>query len=154
ILGAQPDSNWLNNAAKKGLISRDSTFNDLFQQTYNQRLTLSAQLQPIKDFTVTISFSKTLNKNYSELFKDTTGTGNNFGHLSPYAGGSYDISFSSYKTLFVTFDPNTVSATFLKFQDDRLVISQRIGTANKYNIYGVGGATAAPDASGYYYGYG
>ena len=154
ILGAQPDSNWLNNAAKKGLISRDSSFNDLFQQAYNQRLTLSAQLQPIKDFTITISFSKTLNKNYTELFADTTGTGNNFGHLSPYAGGSYDISFTTYKTLFGAFDPNTVSATFLKFQDDRLVVSQRLGTTNKYNIYGINGASTTPDASGYYYGYG
>ncbi|HTB52488.1 MAG TPA: cell surface protein SprA [Ferruginibacter sp.] len=154
ILGAQPDTNWLNNAAKKGLISRDSTVSDLFQQTYNQRLSISAQVQPIKDFTINLSFSKTLNKNYSELFKDTTGTGNNFGHLSPYGGGGYDISYTSFKTLFGKFDPNTVSSTFLKFQDDRLIISQRVGTANKYNINGVGGASTTPDASGYYYGYG
>jgi cell surface protein SprA len=154
ILGAQPDSNWLNNAARKRLISRDSTFNDLFQQTYNQRLTLSAQIQPVKDFTLTISVSKTLNKNYSELFKDTTGTGNNFGHLSPYAGGGYDISFAAYKSLFGKFDPNTVSSTFLKFQDARLIVSQRIGSINKYNVYGINGASTTPDASGYYYGYG
>jgi len=154
ILGQQPDTNWLNNAAKKGLISRDSTFSDIFQQTYNQRLSISAQIQPVKDFTINVSFSKTLNKNYSELFKDTTGTGNNFGHLSPYAGGGYDISYTSFKTLFGKFDPNTVSSTFLKFQDDRVVISQRVGSANKYNIYGINGASTTPDASGYYYGYG
>ena len=154
ILGQQPDTNWLNNASKKGLISKDSTFSDIFQQTYNQRLSISAQIQPVKDFTINISFSKTLNKNYSELFKDTTGTGNNFGHLSPYGGGGYDISYTSFKTLFGKFDPNTVSATFLKFQDDRVVISQRVGSVNKYNIYGINGASTTPDASGYYYGYG
>ncbi|HMG82466.1 MAG TPA: cell surface protein SprA, partial [Ferruginibacter sp.] len=154
ILGAQPDTNWLNNAAKKGLISKDSTFSDLFQQSYTQRLSLSALIQPVKDFTLNISVSKTLNKNYSELFKDTTGTGMNFGHLSPYGGGGYDISYTSFKTLFGNFNPNTVSKTFLQFQDNRVIVSQRVGSVNKYNIYGIGGGSTTPDANGYYYGYG
>ena len=39
ILGKQPDTNWLNSAAKRGLITRDSTFNDLFVQNFDQRIT-------------------------------------------------------------------------------------------------------------------
>ena len=39
ILGKQVDSNWLNRKAAAGLITRDSTFNYLFQQNFDQRIT-------------------------------------------------------------------------------------------------------------------
>ena len=147
IAGKQPDTNWLNNAARKGIITTDSNFSTIFQQSFDQRLLLTAQIEPIRDLQISLNLNKTFNKNYSELFKDTTGTGNNFSHLSPYSGGSFDISYISYKTLFGKFDPNKISATFQKFQDYRQIISQRLGTANKYN-------TGVPaDADGYAHGY-
>ncbi len=150
ILGGQPDTNWLNNAAKKGLITKDTTFNSLFTQNFNQSITLTAQLEPIKDLTISLNLKKTFNKNYSETFRyaDTSG-GNNykFGHLNPYAGGGFDVSYISYKTLFGKFDPNRVSETFKKFQDNRLILSERLGKANPYTNNQVG-------ADGYYYGYG
>ncbi|MEO6729597.1 MAG: cell surface protein SprA [Ferruginibacter sp.] len=147
IMGKQPDTNWLNNAARKGLITADTLFNSILQQSFDQRLTLTAQLEPIRDLTISVNVNKTFNKNYSELFKDTSGTGNQFGHLSPYAGGGFDVSYISYKTLFGKFDPNQISATFLKFQDNRRIISQRLNNLNKYN-------TGRPlEADGYAYGY-
>ena len=147
VLGRQPDIAWLNSAARKGLITKDSNFSTLFQQSFDQRILLTAQIEPIRDLTISLNLNKTFSKNYSELFKDTTGTGNNFGHLSPYAGGSFDISYISYKTLFGKFDPNKISATFQQFEGNRKIISQRLGTANKYN-------TGVPsDADGYAHGY-
>jgi len=147
LIGRQPDSSWLNNAARKGLLTKDSNFNSIFQQSFNQRLVFTAQLEPVRDLTISLNLNKTFNKNYSETFKDTTGSGNNFGHLSPYAGGSFDVSYISYKTLFGKFDPNTVSATFTKFEAYRQIISQRLGIANKYN-------KGTPiGADGYAYGY-
>ena len=146
IMGRQPDTNWLNNAARKGLFTKDSTFNSILQQSFDQRLTLTAQVEPVRDLTISINVNKTFNKNYSELFKDTTNTGNAFGHLSPYAGGGFDVSYISYKTLFGKFDPNQISTTFLKFQDNRKIISQRLGALNKYS----GGRQ---EADGYAYGY-
>ena len=147
VLGRQPDTNWLNRAAKKGIITADSNFSTIFQQTFDQRLILTAQIEPVRDLTISLNLSKTFSKNYSELFKDTTGSGNNFSHLSPYSTGSFDISYISYSTLFGKFDPNKISATFQKFQDYRQIISQRLGTANKYNV----GIPA--DANGYAFGY-
>ena len=146
ILGKQPDSNWLNKAAQKGLITKNALFNDLFRQTFDQRLSLSAQLEPFRDFTIDVNVDKTFNKNYSELFKDTTGTGNNFAHLSPYSGGGFSVSYIAFKTLFGTFDPNQVSETFVKFQDYRKILSARLGKANPYS--------QAQNADGYYLGYG
>jgi len=152
ILGKQPDTNWLNRKAQQGLITRDTNFNSLFQQNFDQRITLTAQLEPVRDLTITINLSKTFSKNYSETFKfiDTTGTGLNpkFQHLNPYAGGGFDVSYIAFKTLFGKFDPNRVSETFKKFQDNRIILSERLGKSNPYS------ASRPVGTDGFYYGYG
>ena len=154
ILGQQPDTGWLNRAAAKGLITKDTTFNSLFVQSFDQRLTLSAQVEPVRDLNITLNMSKTFNKNYTETFRyiDTSGGINHkYNHLNPYAGGGFDVSYIAFKTLFGKFDPNRVSETFKKFQDYRVILSERLGKSNQYNI--VNGQTT-PNAEGYYYGYG
>jgi len=151
LLGRQPDTAWLNRAASKGLITRDTNFNSLFSQSFDQRLTFAAQLEPVRDLNITVNLSKTFNKNYTETFKyaDTAGLGNfKFGHLNPYAGGGFDVSYIAFKTLFGKFDPNRVSATFKTFQDYRLILSKRLGEANPYS------AGQPVGADGYYFGYG
>jgi cell surface protein SprA len=151
ILGRQPDTGWLNRAATKGLITKDTTFNSIFMQSFDQRLTLSAQLEPIRDLNITLNMSKTFNKNYTETFRfiDTSGGINHkYNHLNPYTGGGFDISYVAFKTLFGKFNPNRVSETFQKFQDYRLILSQRLGKANPYS------AGQPVGADGYYYGYG
>ena len=95
--------------------------------------------------------SKTFNKNYTETFRniDTTGgTNHRFYHLNPYAGGGFDVSYVAFKTLFGKFDPNRVSETFKKFQEYRLIMSQRLGDKNPYS------AGQPVGADGYRYGYG
>ena len=149
ILGYQPDTNWLNRKADKGLVTKDTNFNYLFQQTFNQRLTLSGQIEPVRDLIITVNLTKSFNKNYNETFRyiDTTG-GNNrtFQHLNPYVGGSFDVSYISFKTLFGKFDPNRVSATFKEFEGNRVILSRRLGQKNPYTNNQVG-------ADGYYLGY-
>ncbi|MEO5647206.1 MAG: cell surface protein SprA, partial [Chitinophagaceae bacterium] len=146
ILGKQPDTNWLNQAARKRLITRDTNFNDLFLQNFDQRFAISAQLEPIRDLTIDVNLDKTFNKNYTELFKDTTGLGTNFGHLSPYAGGGFNVSYIAFSTLFEKYDPNRISKTFLTFQDHRKILSSRLAKVNPYN------QQLQPD--GYFQGYG
>ena len=133
ILGKQPDSNWLNQAARRGLITRDSTFNDLFTQSFDQRISITGQLSPVRDLNIDLNIDKTFTKNYSETFKDTTGTGNHFGHLSPYIQGGFSVSYISFSTLFGKFNPNQVSSTFLKFESYRKILSSRLGLLNTYN---------------------
>ena len=150
VFGKQPDSNWLNKKAAKGIITRDSTFNLLYTQDFDQRISLTAQLEPIKEFVIDLNLDKSFSKNYSELFKDTTGTGNSFGHLSPLAGGGFSVSYISYKTLFGKFKPTEVSETFNKFQDYREVIAKRLASLNPY--YKADGSRLTAD--GYPLGYG
>ncbi len=149
ILGMQPDTNWLNRKAREGVITFDTTFNSLFQQNFDQRIMLSAQLEPVRDLSIQVNVSKTFNKTYSETFRyiDTTGGSNrSFMHLNPYAGGGFDVSYIAFKTLFGKFDPNRVSATFKEFENNRVILSQRLGKQNPYS--------QVQGADGYYYGYG
>jgi cell surface protein SprA len=149
ILGMQPDTNWLNRKAQEGLITKDTTFNSVLQQNFDQRITLSANLEPVRDLAITVNISKSFSKNYSETFRyvDTSGMGNpKFNHLNPYAGGGFDVSYIAFKTLFGHFDPNRVSETFKTFENNRKILSARLGKANPY--------TNNRQIGDYYYGYG
>ena len=150
ILGRQVDSNWLNRKAAQGVITRDTTFNYLFQQNFDQTLTASAVLEPIRDLNIAVNIKKSFSKNYTETFRfiDTTG-GNNkkFMHLTPYSTGGFEVSYIAFKTLFGKFDPNRVSETFKEFQNNRTILSRRLGSKNPYS-------SGNADPSGYYYGYG
>jgi cell surface protein SprA len=152
LLGRQPDTNWLNNKAAGGLFTKDSTFNALIQQNYDQKITLSAQLEPFRDLNITINFSKSFSKNYSETFRfiDTSINGSNpdFKHLNPLAGGGFDVSYVAFKTLFDKVNPNQISETFKAFQNNRLILSQRLGQQNPYS------SVSPVGADGFYYGYG
>lgn len=150
ILGNQPDTGWLRRKSNEGVITRDTTFNSLFQQRYDQRLTLSAQLEPVRDLSISVNVSKTFGKTYSETFRfiDTTGGSNRqFMHLNPYSGGGFDVSYIAFKTLFGKFDPNRVSETFKTFEANRVILSQRVGKMHPSSF-------EVPGSGGYYYGYG
>jgi cell surface protein SprA len=151
ILGRQPDTAWVNAAATRGLITKDTTFNSFSMQNYDQRITFTAQLEPVRDLNITLNLSKTFSKNYTETFRyiDTTGgTNHSFKHLNPYTGGGFDVTYIAFKTLFGKFDPNRVSETFKKFQDYRIILSERLGKSNPYS------AGQPLSGDGYYYGYG
>ncbi|MEY3946325.1 MAG: cell surface protein SprA [Bacteroidota bacterium] len=145
ILGKQKDANWLQEISKKGLITKDPMLNNLFLQNYEQKLNITAQVEPVRDLLIDLNLDRSLNKNYSTLFKDTLGTGN-FNALNPYAGGGFSISYISFQTLFGKYDPNNTSATFKQFESNRQILSKRLGESNPYS--------KAVGTDGYYKGYG
>lgn len=146
VLGYQPDTTAINGLAQRGLLSRDSLFNALIQQRYTNSLALTAQVSPFRDFTVDVNLNRTFSKDYSELEKDT-GTG--IRRLNPYATGSFSISYISYQTLFTRFDPNEVSEIFRQFEANRAILSERLGSENKFYAN-----PANRTADGYVQGYG
>ena len=149
LFGYQPDTNWINNFGAKGLLSNDPRVTAMIQQRYNQRLNVTAQVSPFRDFNIDLNLDKTYSKQYSELYKDTSATGTaGLSRLSPYAAGSFSISYISYQTLFDKFDPNVVSETFKRFEANRVALSQKLGLENPY----VNNPT--PGADGYVEGYG
>lgn len=149
IFGYQPDTNWINRFGAKGLLSTDTLVSALIQQRFNQRLNITAQVSPFRDFNIDINLDKTFDKQYSELYKDTSKFDNvGLTRLNPYALGSFTVSYISYQTLFTKFDPNVISETFKTFENNRLLLSQKLGGINPYAT----GNPTGPD--GYIQGYG
>ena len=133
IFGKQPDTGWLNRKAAAGVIKGDSIFNLLYTQNYEQKLSINAQFEPVKELTVTMTFDKSFTKNYTELFKDTTLMSDGIlRHLNPTAGGGFSVSFIALTTLFSNHNPNQISSTFHTFEGDRQIIAQRLAVANPY----------------------
>jgi cell surface protein SprA len=151
VFGRQIDSNWLNRKASDGLITKDADFNYLFKQNFDQTISATATLEPLRDLIITVDLKKTFSKDYSETFRyiDTTGGSNvKFQHLTPYSTGGFDVSYIAFKTLFGKFDPNKVSATFKTFENNRIILSRRLGAENPYS------KAVGTGADGYAYGYG
>jgi len=149
VFGRQPDTSFINSLGAKGLISGDPNFNFQNRQDFTQKLSIQAQLMPVRDLTIDLNVDKTFGKMYSELYKDTTPNGysGKFARLNPYTEGSFSVSYISFQTLFTKINPNEVSQTFLKFQDYRNIIAGRLSIANPNS----GGSQ---NADGYYKGYG
>ncbi len=133
VFGKQPTSTWLENKAKAGLITNDSNFNSFYRQNYAQKLSITAQLEPIKDFKIDVNIDKTFSKDYSELFKDTTNLSRLPSHLNRYATGGFNVSYISFYTLFRKTDPNVVSSTFLNFETYRNAVAVRVAASNPYS---------------------
>jgi cell surface protein SprA len=131
VFGQRPDTNFVNRLGKRGLLSMDTTFNNQNLISYTQKITVVATLEPVRDFHISINFSKTFGKNYSDLYKDTAGA-NGLARLNPYMAGTFTVSFLSFQTLFEKYQPNELSGTFQKFENNRAVISQRLGVLNPY----------------------
>jgi cell surface protein SprA len=129
--GKQPDSIWLRKQDAKGLLSNDEKFNLMLRQGFDQKLTIRMQIEPIRDLIIDINLDKTFTKDYSELFKDTSGTGVKT-HLNPLSAGGFNISYFALNTFFESHDPNMISTVFQTFQDNRLRISNRVAEKNPY----------------------
>ncbi len=131
VFGAQPDTNWLNKKASQGLISKDSTFNYIYRQNFEQRFSITAQIEPIRELMIDINLDKSFSKEYTELFKDTSGFGRP-DHLNPLASGGFSVSYIAFNTLFGNHNPNEVSETFKTFEANRIIISSRVANQNPY----------------------
>lgn len=133
ILGGQKDSLWLDRAAQQGWISTDTTLNLQFQQSKTENLQIRFVVQPFRDLRVDININKQRTEMYSEYFKKT-GADEPFRHLSPQVGGSYSISFVSFRTIFQKIDQNNFSKAFRDFEALRQQYSQQLGALNPNSV--------------------
>jgi len=144
VYGYQPTRTWLETKAADGKLTTDPIFNSLFQQTYSQNLNILATVEPIPDFRIDFTWTKTFSKSYNELYKDTTANGvNDYNHLNPYESGSFSITYIGLKTLF-----KSEKGSFENFLSNREIISRRLGTSNPYT-----NGTADPNDPNYTKGY-
>ena len=146
VFGRQPDTAWLGKIARSGWMTRDTNFNFLFTQSYKQEFKVEATVEPFRDFIIDLNLTRSFSKNYSSLFKDTAGSGK-FANLNPYAGGGFEITFISYQTMFRKYSATLPGESFLQFERNRIVLSERLGKINPYSQGQV-------NADNFYKGYG
>ena len=131
--GYQPDRYWLEAKGQDNVLTRDSLFNAPFTQMYSQSLNITANLEPFKDFKIDLNLNKTFNKGHTELFKDTVGGTNDYIHLNPYETGGFSISYIAIRTMFQKRNStNNLTEAFLDFENNRQIISSRLGLSNPY----------------------
>ena len=128
LLGGQGDLRAT--AIAHGWISTDTLQNQLYVTTFNENLQLKSTIQPIKDLRIDLTAFKTADNTYQTNFKSIDGS-DNIQSYTPVTSGDYAISYLSIATAFSKISgPNNTSAAFQKFENDRQVISQRLGALN------------------------
>jgi len=132
VMGYQPNRQWLEARGRDGIMTRDSLFNNVFRQQFTQTFNFTANLEPVKDFKIDVTMNRTFNKGYSELFKDTVGDGLNYVHLNPYENGGFQISYIALNTMFQPRGRDNFTQAFNDFENNRQVISSRLGLINPY----------------------
>ncbi|WP_233525649.1 T9SS outer membrane translocon Sov/SprA [Chitinophaga silvisoli] len=128
VFGYQPDKNWFDKKAAKGLISADTLFNNQLIQQFSQNLQVQAQLEPVPGLRIDMSLTKTFSKNHSETFKDRYGVGN-YEHLDGYETGGFQVTTIMLKTLFMK---GGLAKAFTNFRRYRAILSKRYWSKNPY----------------------
>jgi len=132
IMGIQPDSVWLNNAAQKGWITTATSLNYQYLQNYKQNFDMKINLEPVKNMRIDINFKKSYTKNHSEYFRYSNQTAD-YRHYNAQDIGSFSMSYFMWNTTFDKVDSLRVSETFRKFENMRTAISQQLGAQNPYS---------------------
>ncbi|MBT5596400.1 MAG: cell surface protein SprA, partial [Flavobacteriaceae bacterium] len=141
VFGSQSDIRY--EAAKNGWLTNFPSFNEQFTQVHNTKFDLVAELSLIEDLKIDINANRVYSENFSENFIITD---NQYNSLSPNSFGNFAISTILIKTSFKKSDENE-SITFNNFQNNRLIIANRLALIN-------GSSGGGIDEFGYPLGYG
>ena len=128
LFGGQRDirSRALNN----GWITRDSLQSQLYITNYKEDLNFRGILEPFRDLRVELTALRGQSFNYSTNFKFLP-VSNSFENLSPITTGDYSVSYFTLRTAFSKDEKaNNSSRLFRQFENNREIISKRLGTQN------------------------
>ena len=137
VFGSQKDIR--NRALTNGWITGDSLQNQLYITTYKEDLNLRGIVEPFADFRIELTALRSRNFNYSTNFRFLPST-NSFENLSPVTTGDFSISYFSLRTAFSKENKsNNSSSLFRQFENNRNIISQRLGAQNPNSSGSTGG---------------
>jgi len=130
VFGSQQDIR--GRAVANGWITRDSLLNQLYFTTRKEDLNFRSSIEPFPDLRIDLTVKKSRSLNYSSNFKFSP-SNNGFQSFSPVTTGDYSLSFLALKTAFKS--PNL----FTQFQNNRAIISRRLGALNPNSSGAPGG---------------
>ncbi|MFI5221592.1 MAG: cell surface protein SprA [Bacteroidia bacterium] len=130
IAGMQ-DPNYRQKAADNGWLSNDPRVIDFYTQDFRRTITGRAMLEPIADLRIELNISQTQTQTSSTLFKYDTAS-QTHRDMTPYTeSGNYSITYNVWPTTFSKENSNGVSNVFQQFEDNRIIIANRLAEQNK-----------------------
>ena len=109
-------------------LTTDTLLNNPLTTKFNENLTVSISIEPLKDLKIEVIANKQDSKSHNEYYKaDPSGK---FGSYSPMDMGSYSASTIVIGTSFDAVDAYGKSVTFEKMKDSRQQIAMRYAAIN------------------------
>ena len=130
IAGMQ-DPNFRYKASNSGWLSNDPRVSDFYMQDYRQTVSGKATLEPVTDFRIEMSFSRSQSSTTSSLFKFDTISQSHRDMTPLTESGTYSITYNIWQTSFTKENTDGTSPVFQQFQDNRLAIANRLAEQNK-----------------------
>ncbi len=144
IFGAQPDGpDYFN---QEGWLSQSTKLNTAYGKNHNESFNMRATLEPFKDFKVDITIDRTFSNNIQTYYVFDT-VSNSFIENSWMQGGSFSMSFFSWRTAFGGELPDDGSEYFNDFLSNRSTVANRVSEEDPRSI-------PVNDTTGYPEGYG
>ncbi|MBC7744919.1 MAG: cell surface protein SprA [Flavobacterium sp.] len=136
LFGSQKDIR--GRALNNGWITRDSLQSQLYITNLKEDLNFRGILEPFRDLRIEVTALRGQSFNYSTNFKFLPSS-NSFQNLSPVTTGDYSISYFTLRTAFSKEDKiNNSSRLFRQFENNRAVISRKLGSQNPNSAGSVG----------------
>jgi len=124
-------------ASEKDWLVKNRLLTTPFSQTRTEDFSVRATIEPFKDLKIQLDATKRKSMMYQEIYRyDSIGfdSGNNpifdYNSLSPVSSGAYSISFFTLPTAFIKDGKNNQSEVFKDFEQNRLVILERLQQKN------------------------
>lgn len=126
VFGSQ-DPNIRRTLSGMGLMTTATELTMPFTQRRDEKINVTAVVEPASDLRITLDLKKETNSAFSEIYRfdpDAT-TPDGFVSLNPNRSGSYIISFLSINTAFDRSNDETNSTVFRRFEENLGVIRNR-----------------------------
>ena len=136
-------------AVRGGWITADTSLNNPLTRTYTSNFSGRSSIEPFTGLKIELTATRQFSRNNSEFFRYN---GSRFESQGVTETGNFSVSVIAWNTAFVKDDKTTyASATFDKFNQNRLILSERLAAANPNSV-----GFADPDTFGIIYndGYG
>lgn len=126
--GSQADIRY--EVAKKGWLTNFPNFNEPFVQVHNNKLNVSAQINPMKDLTINLNAESNFSNNLSENYLIEN---QNYVTLNANEYGNFGMSTILIKTAF-SGGSGIINKNFKNFRDNRLIIANRLAAQNGVSL--------------------
>ncbi|NLN72727.1 MAG: cell surface protein SprA [Bacteroidales bacterium] len=143
VSGIETDINDV--ATFRDWITKDTVFNQPFMNKYNQNLNMRATIEPLRDFKIDITATRTFTENRTGYIK--ANAEGEYGSFSEQNTGNFSITFFAIGSAFVKDNKNYSNQNFEDLKDYRYEISQRLAAQNG-NSSGINPENGYPDGYG------